>query len=403
MQAWKQIVLSAAVIALIGALWFGFFPGARALVEQHAFYQSLPFTAKQPDTDAPKPSARGGPGGGRVTSVVVKPAVTEVINTRIAALGTGTALHSVTVLPRASGRLTELMVQAGQAVAVGDVLAHLDASSQTIAYDKAELALGDAKATLLRVEALAQSKAASATQLQQAELAVSNAELSLRSAQVDLQNRSIMAPISGIIGLVQVSLGNEVTASSVIATIEDDSAILVNFWLPEVLVGLVQVGDAATAVPVARPDVTLAATVVGIDNKVDATSGTYEVQARLDNGARNLRAGMTFSITMKFPGETYVAVDPLAILWGADGAYVWRLVEDGVEKRAVKVIQRNSETVLVSGDVTPGDLIVTEGLEGLTPNTKVKVFEQSDASTAAGGTPSISKPGAAQAATASGN
>ncbi|MFZ1467428.1 MAG: efflux RND transporter periplasmic adaptor subunit [Paracoccaceae bacterium] len=385
MSAWKQIILSVAVVGLIGVLWFGFFPGAREMVRQQGFYKAMSFGAAQPDStkDAAKPAETGASGsgggkgrGGRITSVVVKPAVNETINTRIAALGTGVAQHSVTVLPSASGRLTAVPVQAGQEVKVGDVLAQLDATSQTIAHDKAQLALDDAKASLARSQALVRSKSISETQLQQAQLAVDNVSLGLRSAQDDLQNRSIIAPIEGTVGLVQVSVGNEITASSVITTIEDDSAILVNFWLPEVLMGSVQIGDPALAVLVARPDATFPAQVVGIDNKVDSASGTYEVQARLENAGRRLRPGMSFSVTMEFPGETHVAVDPLSILWGSDGAYVWRLVDDKVQKIQVRVIQRNSETVLVSGAMAAGDLIVIEGLEGLTPGAKARILDQ---------------------------
>ncbi len=425
MSAIRQILLSLAVIGLVGFLWFRFFPGGREFVEQLDLYKMLTSSGEQTslpssgDNSAtgsakparevtPAPGGRGGMGrGDRITSVVVKPAMIETINTRITALGTGVALHSVTVQPRASGRLTEVLVQAGQDVQVGDILAHLDATAQTISFDKAQLALEDAKATLARTQSLIRSKSVSETQVQQAQLAVSNAELSLRSAEVDLQNRSIVAPIGGTVGLVQVSVGNEVSATSIIATIEDDTAILVNFWLPEVLVGSVRIGDAAEVVPVARPDISFPAKVVGIDNKVDTASGTYEVQARLENSGRNLRAGMSFSVLMSFPGEAYVAVDPLSILWGADGAYVWRLAGETVEKVSVKVIQRNSETVLVSGDLDKGDLIVSEGLEGLMPGTKVKIFDQPAAPLAgreeAASGDEAAKSGAAQAATAAGN
>ena len=47
---------------------------------------------------------------------------------------------------------------------------------------------------------------------------------------------------------------------------------------------------------------------------------------------------------MKFPGDTYPAVSPLAIQWGTDGAFVWA-VEDGKAKRMpVRIVQRNTET-----------------------------------------------------------
>lgn len=416
MSLWKQILLSLAVVGGLGFLWFSYFPGARAIVERQPFYKALVASAPQsagPANDAKgaggvppgaapgappgarpgatpgaPPAAGGRPGGGRggmVATVVARPATVETMNTRVSALGTGAALHSVTVLPSASGRLIEVPAEAGQTVRAGDLLARLDAETETIARDRARLALEDARATLARNQALAQSNAVSATQIQQAQLAVSNAELALRSAEVALENRSILAPIDGTLGLVQVSPGNEVSGQTVIATIEDDSAILVNFWLPEILVGSVRVGDTATAVPVARPGISIPARVVGIDNKVDAASGTYEVQARLENEGQSLRPGMSFTLSMSFEGEVHVAVDPLSILWGSDGAYVWRLEGEKVSRVAIRIIQRNSETVLVSGELAEGDLIVTEGLEGLTPGATVKVAGSSTGGPSAGG------------------
>jgi len=424
MQLWKQILLSLAVAGGLGFLWFSYFPGAREIVERQPFYKVLVATAPQsagPATDAKgagamppgaapggppgarpgatpgaPPAAGGRPGGGRggmVATVVARPATVETMNTRVSALGTGAALHSVTVLPSASGRLIEVPAEAGQTVRAGDLLARLDADTETIARDRARLALEDARATLARNQALAQSNAVSATQIQQAQLAVANAELALRSAEVALENRNILAPIDGTLGLVQVSPGNEVSGQTVIATIEDDSAILVNFWLPEILVGTVRVGDTASAVPVARPGLSIPARVVGIDNKVDAASGTYEVQARLENEARSLRPGMSFTLSMSFEGEVHVAVDPLSILWGSDGAYVWRLEGEKVARVAIRIIQRNSETVLVSGELAEGDLIVTEGLEGLTPGATVKVAGSNAGGPAAGG-PAAGGPGA---------
>ena len=58
---------------------------------------------------------------------------------------------------------------------------------------------------------------------------------------------------------------------------------------------------------------------------------------------------------MKFPGDTYPAVSPLPIQWGTDGAFVWA-VRDGKAKRVpVRIIQRNTENVLVEAPIASGD------------------------------------------------
>ncbi len=392
MSALRQLILSLLVACGVGWLWYSYFPGARDFVQKQDLYKALAPGAETRPADggaklaaAPAGGRGSGGRGARTQLVVVKPAVTEVLNARVSALGTGVALHSVTVMPADSGRLTEVLISAGQKVKAGDLLVRLESASEQIAYDKAKVAYDDAKRTLDRSEQLVKANSISATQMQQAQLAADTAELTMRSAEVDLKNRTVLAPIAGTVGIVQVNLGNEVTAQTVIATIEDDSAILVNYWLPETLVGAVHPGDPVQAVPVARPGQVIEAQVVAIDNRVDAASGTYEVQARLPNPDGSLRPGMSFSVAMSLPGDSYIAVDPLAIQWGAGGAYVWRVTDDAASKVPVRIVQRNTETVLVVGALAAGDQIATEGLDGLRAGAKVQVAGAAEPVANAGG------------------
>ena len=71
---------------------------------------------------------------------------------------------------------------------------------------------------------------------------------------------------------------------------------------------------------------------------------------------------MSFQVTMKFPGDTYPSVDPLAIQWGTDGAFVWAVRDGKAERVPVRIIQRNTESVLVSAELAESDSVVTEGV-----------------------------------------
>ena len=102
-----------------------------------------------------------------------------------------------------------------------------------------------------------------------------------------------------------------------------------------------------------------------VDSRISADTRTLRVRASFDNADDMLRAGMAFSITMRFPGDVFVAVDPLAIQWNADGAYVW-VDEGGVAKQVpVRIVQRNSDAVLVDAGLAPGTVVVTQGVQML--------------------------------------
>jgi RND family efflux transporter MFP subunit len=164
-----------------------------------------------------------------------------------------------------------------------------------------------------------------------------------------------------------------VTNQSAIATLDDRSSILVDFQVPERFAASIKVGAQLTATPIANPSNAYTGTVSAIDNHIDEKSRTLLVKAKIANPADSLRAGMSFSITMKFPGETYPAVSPLAILWGSDGAYVWQ-IEDGKAKRVpVRIIQRNTETVLIDAEIDNGDMVVTEGTQSVSEGGAVRI------------------------------
>ena len=214
--------------------------------------------------------------------------------------------------------------------------------------------LEDARTTLARNERLVDSRAVSEVQLIEAELAVRQAELELRDAELALDRRVVRAPFDGFVGILGVELGDQVGTTTEVATLDDRSGILVDFRIPERFVGKVARGMPVAAQPLSLPELALEGEVAAMDSRIDAESRTLRVRARLDNSGDRLRAGMAFAITLRFPGETFAAVDPLAIQWGADGAYVWVGVDGTAERVPVRIVQRNDDAVLVDGALPPG-------------------------------------------------
>ena len=227
---------------------------------------------------------------------------------------------------------------------------------------------------------MANSNLVAATALTAAQLAAANADLALRNAELALARRTITSPIDGTVGLLRVTPGNYVAAQTAITTVDDTSSILIDFWVPESYAAQLSPGMPVTVSALALPGRDFSGDISAMDSRIDPASRTLQVQAEIPNPDNALRAGMSFSVSLAFPGETYPAVNPLAILWSAEGSYVWQY-QDGTAKRVMaEIVQRNSDGVLVRADLLPGDAIITEGILQLSDGMAVTLLDGPDGS-----------------------
>ncbi len=319
----------------------------------------------------------GGPGGGqrggRSALVITETVSTGVINDRFSAIGTGAAAHTVSVTPQVSGQIASVEVGSGSMVEAGSVLVRLDATGEQIALDRARTMVSNAEQKFKRSSDLLAQRTISSVEADQARIELDTARLDLRQAELDLSQRTIVAPISGTIGILGIAPGDYVTSQSVLTTVDDRRDILVEFYVPERLVGAISVGSPVSASAIARPGEDFTGSVIAIDNRLDEASRTLRVQARIPNGNDQLRAGMSFGVTMRFPGDTYPTVDPLAIQWDSQGSYIWQ-VEDGKAVRIpVTIVQRNAEQVLINAEIAEGDIVVTEGVQNVRAGGAVEI------------------------------
>lgn len=370
MRIWKQLVISLVVLIIGVGLWVRFVPGAGTTLAAIGVSQPLIDAIAPPQAET---SARGqGQGQGQgnrrgnaAALVVTAAAETAVINDRLNAIGNGEAIRSVTVTPSAMGNLVEVLVKSGDSIAEGQVIARLDNADQTIAASQARLARDSAREKVERFRNLGNAAAVTAVEVRDAEIALQTTELALQTAELDLKRRDIVSPSGGIVGIISVNPGDYVTTASPIATVDDRSEILVDFWVPERFAAKIAVGQPVTANAIADPGAPLSGTIHAVDNRVDQASRTLRVRAKIANPNDALRAGMSFAVTIAFEGERYPTVDPLAVQWSADGSFVWRVNGDKSERVPVRIVQRNPDRVLVDAEIAEGDLVVTEGLQRL--------------------------------------
>ena len=393
MAFWKQLSLSFLVIVAGILAWVWFVPGADGVLRRIGVPEGLVALVApageqsgseaaggpaQGQTEAQKRSQSEGQGagnrrGGAAATLVVVQAVTiGTVNDRLSALGTGDAIQSVTVMPQVSGTLAEIAIKSGDRVEKGQVIARLESEEQRIARDQAQVAL---KSATEKNELYSNLKSAvSRIDAFDAAIALEAAELALASADLEFRRREIVAPIGGVAGIVTVNPGDNVTTSTAIATLDDRSELLVDFWVPERFAPVVKVGQPLTATPVARPGKLYEGSVEAVDNRIDEASRTLRIRARIGNDNDDLRAGMAFTVVMSFDGERYPAVDPLSVQWDSDGSFVWRVTDGRAEKVPVRIVQRNPDAVLVEAELAEGDRVVTEGIQRVRAGRPVEVL-----------------------------
>ena len=177
---------------------------------------------------AGRPAAGAGQGGGDADAgpvpVTVVDAVRQDVPVYASALGTVTAMNTVTVSPQVGGQLMSLNFREGQEVKQGDVLAVIDPRTAQASYDQAaaakrqnEALLATARANYQRSNVPEYRQYVARTdldtqrnQVAQYESAVAANEASMRSAQVQLQYTRVTAPISGRVNVADATVRSRI-------------------------------------------------------------------------------------------------------------------------------------------------------------------------------------------------
>ncbi|WP_375634028.1 MULTISPECIES: efflux RND transporter periplasmic adaptor subunit [unclassified Bartonella] len=306
-------------------------------------------------------------------NVVVDLVKVQDLYEQLNVLGSGKALAEVELTPLSSGVIDKLFVSAGTKVQADDVIAKLDSKKEEIAAAKAKVQRDNNALTLSRILKLRASNTATEVQEIMARLELDNANLVLRNAELDLDRRTIRAPIPGVVGILPVDAGNNVDLNTVIGRIENRERILVDIWAPERYVSRIHKGDEVTATLIAQPDRSFVGHIYAIDNIVDPESRTLHVQVEINNEKDTLMSGMSFSVSLQFHGGSFPVVNPLAVQWNSKGSFVWRVREGKVESIPVTIIQHKAYQVFVKAPLENGDQVVIQGVQMLYPGSKVTI------------------------------
>lgn len=344
--------------------------GLAAVVLVGGWTYLRPLLGLEPDSS----DARGAPRE-RTAAVVVADVTFVRERLRTEAVGTARAYQSARLHPVADGRVVKTALETDAEVAEGQVLLELERKNETLAVELARVRLEAAQRVAERLTKLRRSGASTQAALDDAVTALDAAKIELERAQLDLEDRFLLAPFAGRIGMSDVEIGDRVDTNTEIAVLDDRSSLLVRFEVPEGLLGRIEVGDAVKLALWTGDTAPIeGGTIYDIGSRIDEATRTFLVRARIPNPDDRLRPGMSFRVTLDVEGETRASVPEVAIQWGGAGSFVWA-VSDGVARRLpVSIVQRQAATVLLEAELGEGDRVVTQGLHRMREGTKVKIL-----------------------------
>ncbi len=308
------------------------------------------------------------------SQVIIDDLSFQPMQVTIETIGTAEAKKSVSLYPAAADKVTKVAFLPGDYVEQGTLLLELDARRQVAALKRAEIELAE---TQRNVDRLLKSKAKGAvtgSEVDQGLALFELAKVTVLEAQADLQDRRVLAPFSGYLGLTDVEVGDRINQSTLITTIDDRTQLFINFSVPESSYNLVAADAEVLVQPWNNRDSLFNAALAQLDSRIDEQNRTLKVRAILDNSDDKLRPGLSFKVSLTSDGEYYPVVPEAALAWGATSSYIWLAKEGKAVKKPVVIKQRLRGFILVEGDLSDGDQLIVEGIKQLRQGSSIATY-----------------------------
>ncbi len=316
-------------------------------------------------------AAAGGPGGGEgaggfALPVEVAAARQDTVVDAVLATGQVEAIQSAELRPEVDGRITEILMREGSEVGQGDPLFRVDDQELRAQVARAEAERDLAEQALTRTRQLLEQNAASAADLERAEATARSNRASLDLLKLRLARTTVRAPFTGVVGQRYVSLGDYVTSSDRLVTIQTVDPQRVSFNVPERYAGVVRRGQKVAFRVAAVTGEELTGTVDFVSPEVQLPGRTLLVKALVPNGRRLLQAGMFAEARLATATRPRAVVVPEEAVLAVQGVYVVWVVQEGkVTRRPVSLGVRSPGEVEITSGVQPGEQVVVGGLEML--------------------------------------
>lgn len=385
----KHLLWLLPVLALVG------FTGFRV-------YQTM-MSKAEPAAAGGGGAGRGGPGGaGRATQVQTDRVSTGKINEKIALTGTLKPKQQVDVNPQMAGRITQILVDTGQPVARGALLAvieddqikqQVERAGAAISVDEAsitqrEAELSNARAELERKRKLVEEGLLSRIELDTLEtrVRVTQSQLELaraqrRQSQADQRELNIRqgqtriySPIAGVVARRQVDIGAMGSSNSPIVTVVSISPMIIEAQVPERDIARIRRGSTVKVTVDSLPDQNFTGRVMRIAPLLDPQTRNGLVEIEIPNRNSMLKGEMFARIELDLGSSRETTLLPRdALVYRGEQPGVYTIENDAAKFLAVETGLTQEDKVEVLSGLKAGDTVITGGANLLKDGDRVRV------------------------------
>ncbi len=303
------------------------------------------------------------------------------LRNQVRAVGVLAPRDEVRLSFKLGGVVDRILVEAGDRVEAGDLLAVLKRAEVDAAVAQASEAVEKARRDLERARKLRADEVATEEQVEDLTTAYKVASASLRTAQFNARFARIEAPADGVV-LQRLAEESELVQGGqpVLVLGATEQGWVVRASLADRDAVRVVVGDTAEVSFDAFPGRSFAGRVSQIASSADPQTGTFEVEIDVDQGRARFVRGLVAKVELSLAGrdgdDAVVAV-PITALVEADGPVAHLFVldpEQGVARsKSVNVGPIIGERVIVHAGLVPGEQVITDGAAWLTDGRSVSV------------------------------
>jgi RND family efflux transporter MFP subunit len=328
--------------------------------------------------------------------------------------GTVQAKEDVSLAFRIGGQLIERLVNVGDKVEAGQTVARLDSEieAQAVLAARANLAaaraqLADARSTVERYEPMVArgfvarqqfDRAVEARNAAQAQVDALQAKLNATENQLSFT--TLIADGPGVVTARGAEPGEVVRAGQSIVQLAREGGRDAVFDVPARVLGSADPDDYVVVALSTDPAVATKGRVREVAPQADPVTRTFPVRVGLAAPPPAMRLGSTVTGTVQLGGVSGIAVPSTALTGSQGNPAVWVLDprDNRVALRTVEVVRYELDRVVVGGGLSPGEIVVTAGVQVLRPGQQVRLLGDSPTAAPAGLPPVEVKPAPAEGA-----
>ena len=336
-----------------------------------------------------KGAGSGGPGAAGPPAMPVEVAIarTDTVVDAILASGQIESIQSVELRPEIEGRLAAILVREGAEVVKGTPLFQVDDGELKAEVARAEADRDLARQALERTRELIDQQASSQADLERAEATARSTRAQYDLLSLRLARTTVRAPFSGVVGQRFVSVGDYLTTSTRLASLQTVHPQRAAFQVPERYAAALKVGQRVVFRVAALPGKEYTGVVDFVDPVVQVPGRTITVKAEVANPRRELQAGMFIDArlaTAVRPNAVVIPEDAILPIQGS--SFVWVAKDGKATRREVVLGVRTPGWVETKSGVEAGESVVVGGQERLSEGAPVapKVVERIHAATTEG-------------------